>query len=447
MSAEPPLRVLSIATLFPDAARPNFGLFVERSLRALAAQPGIDLTVVAPVGFPPFPLSLHRRYRALRDLPRIESWNGLTIHRPPFRLIPRFGVRSNPAKIARAVLSAVKGQPFDIVDAQFFYPDGPASMRVAETLGLPFQPSARADISHFGHDPATRSQVVEAGAKAAGLLAVSDAMRRDMAVIGIDPAKVAVHYTGIDTARFHPGDRAAARAALGMGAAPAILTVGALIPRKGQALVIEALPDLPGVDYWLAGAGEYEGPYRALARRLGVDGRVRFLGPVANADLPQLYRAADAVVMPSASEGLANAWVEALACGTPIVISNAGGAPNSSHRPPPAVSSSALRKRSPRPCALSSRPRLRRPTSPPAWTAASTGSATAANSPRICTAAPVARCGNADPLESGPAADFSVRARASDDRAVVFLARHPLTALGRGRNPRHEAMRADLQPD
>src|SRR3546814_9097320 len=74
--------------------------------------------------------------------------------------------------------------------------------------------------------------------------------------IGIDPAKIAVHYTGIDSARFHPGDRAAARAALGMGDAPAILTVGALIARKGQALVIEALSALPGVHYWLAGAGE-----------------------------------------------------------------------------------------------------------------------------------------------------------------------------------------------
>ncbi|HZG33445.1 MAG TPA: glycosyltransferase, partial [Sphingopyxis sp.] len=66
--------------------------------------------------------------------------------------------------------------------------------------------------------------------------------------------------------------------------------------------------------------------YRALAARLGLADRVHLLGPVANADLPQLYRAADAVVMPSVSEGLANAWVEALACGTPIVISDAGGA-------------------------------------------------------------------------------------------------------------------------
>lgn len=322
------LRILSIATLFPDAARPNFGLFVEKSLRALAAQPGIELTIVAPVGLPPFPLSLHPRYRALRGLPRAETWNGLSILRPRFTLVPRYGARFNPAAVARAVLGAVAGQRFDVVDAQFFYPDGPAAMRVADALGLPFSVKARgADISHFGHDPATAPQVIEAGAKAAGLLAVSDAMRRDMAAIGIAPDKVTVHYTGIDHARFHPGDRAAARAALGMGVnAPAILSVGALIERKGQALVIAALPALPGVHYWLAGAGEEDGRYRALARRHGVEGRVHFLGPVANRDLPRLYRAADAVVMPSASEGLANAWVEALACGTPIVISDAGGA-------------------------------------------------------------------------------------------------------------------------
>ena len=327
MSASSPLRVLSIATLFPDAARPNFGLFVEKSLRALAAQPGIELTVVAPVGLPPFPLSLHRRYRALRDLPATEDWNGLTLLRPRFTLIPRIGARFNPARVVRATLSAIGARAFDVVDAQFFYPDGPAAMRVADTLGLPFSAKARgADISHFGHAPATAPKLLAAANRATGLLAVSASMRGEMAAIGIDTAKVAVHYTGIDTARFSPGDRTAARAALKMGDTPTILTVGALIARKGQALVIEALPALPGVHYWLAGAGEEEGRYRALAQKLGVDTRVHFMGPVANADLPQLYRAADAVVMPSVSEGLANAWVEALACGTPIVISDAGGA-------------------------------------------------------------------------------------------------------------------------
>ena len=99
-----PLRVLSLATLFPNGARPHFGLFVEQSLCALAAQPEIELTVVAPVGLPPFPLSLHPRYSALRVLPLAEMRQGLTVHRPRFTLIPRVGAARNPAAIAQAVL-------------------------------------------------------------------------------------------------------------------------------------------------------------------------------------------------------------------------------------------------------------------------------------------------------------------------------------------------------
>src|SRR3546814_4032874 len=75
----------------------------------------------------------------------------------------------------------------DVIDAEFFYPDGPAAMRVAAALGVPYSIKARgADISHFGHDPASRSQNLSAAAKAAGLLAVSAALRRDMAAIGIE---------------------------------------------------------------------------------------------------------------------------------------------------------------------------------------------------------------------------------------------------------------------
>src|SRR3546814_20124740 len=75
------------------------------------------------------------------------------------------------------------------LDAQFFYPDGPAAMRVADALGLPFSAKARgADISHFGHDPATRSQVFEAGAKGAGLPAVSEAIAGGLVGIALDPA-------------------------------------------------------------------------------------------------------------------------------------------------------------------------------------------------------------------------------------------------------------------
>jgi hypothetical protein len=212
-------------------------------------------------------------------------------------------------------------------------------------------------------------------------------MRRDMAALGIDPAKVAVHYTGIDTARFHPGDRKAAKAALGMGDAPAILSVGALIARKGQALVIDALPMLPGAHYWLAGAGEEEGRYRAQAERIGVADRVHFPGSVANADLPQLYRAADVVVMPSASRGSPMRGSRRLPAARPSSSATPEAPPNSSRHRMPAGSSSGRQRPLPPPCARSLPTRPRKAMWPPASTAGSIGTETAASLRTISTAA------------------------------------------------------------
>ena len=86
------------------------------------------------------------------------------------------------------------------------------------------------------------------------------------------------------------------------------------------------MEELPGVHLALVGAGPEEANLRKLVADTGLGERVHFLGQVAHDVLPALLSAADAMVLPSASEGLANAWIEALACGTPLVISDVGGA-------------------------------------------------------------------------------------------------------------------------
>ena len=325
------LRVLTLSTLFPDASRPNFGIFVERQTRELAARAGVSLTVVAPVGVPPWPLASLGRYRALNALPLQEEWRGLDVHRPRFPILPAIGGRFHPGSIVRSVLPLVRRlhaqDAFDVIDASFFYPDGPAAMHIAKGLGIPFSIKARgADIHHWGQKRATAPMIRAAAGVASGLLAVSRAIRDDMIALGMDGEKIRVHYTGIDLDRFVPAnDRAAAKEALGLSG-PIVISVGALITRKGQALLIRALADLPGVTLLLAGAGPEMAEYQKLAKALGVMERVRFLGSVPHDQLPGLLAAADVMALPSASEGLANAWVEALACGTPIVISDTGGA-------------------------------------------------------------------------------------------------------------------------
>lgn len=327
------LRVLTLSTLFPDITRPNFGVFVERQTRELASRPDIDVTVIAPVGIAPWPLSYLGHYAALASLPFQEKWRDLTVFRPRFPVIPKIGGRLHVPLMTRAILPLVKAlhqeHPFDVIDASFFYPDGPVAAGLAKALGIPFSIKARgADIHHWGTAPSTRRLVREAGRAADGLLAVSGAMKRSMVALGMDEAKIRIHYTGVDLDRFQPTDKESARRELKLDHVhgPLILCVGALIERKGQALVIEALRTIPDAYLLLAGHGPERTAYKKLAENMGVSLRIGFLGAVAHDRLPVLYNAADVMVMPSRSEGLANAWVESLACGTPIAITDVGGA-------------------------------------------------------------------------------------------------------------------------
>lgn len=320
------LRVLTLSSLFPDASRPNFGVFVERQTLGLAAHPDVALTVVAPLGVPPWPLSRHGHYRAFADLPEREVWKGVEVLRPRFTVLPGTGGRYHVATMQRAVWRAIAGRAFDVIDASFFFPDGPVAVGLGWELDLPVSIKARgADIHHWGHARATAAQVVEAGEAADGLLAVSRAMRDDMAAIGIPAEKIRVHHTGVDLARFVPVDRMAAKAALGVSG-PLVVSVGALIARKGHDVVIDAVARLDGVTLLIAGEGEARPALEARIARLGLGERVRLLGSVPHGELPALIAAADVMALASTSEGLANAWVEALACGTPIVITPAGGA-------------------------------------------------------------------------------------------------------------------------
>ena len=167
------LRVLTLSSLFPDASRPNFGVFVERQTLGLAAHPDVALTVMAPLGVPPWPLSRHKHYRAFADLPEREVWKGVEVLRPRFTVLPGTGGRYHVAAMQRAAWRAIAGQAFDVIDASFFFPDGPAAVGLGWALDLPVSIKARgADIHHWGRARATgrggRSRSARASASSTG---------------------------------------------------------------------------------------------------------------------------------------------------------------------------------------------------------------------------------------------------------------------------------------
>lgn len=327
--------VLVLSTLYPNAVNPRFGTFVARSIEALAKRGDWKVSVVSPIGLPPLVLG---RYRSLAELPEVSAEGGITVYRPRFTLIPKIGARRNAAAIARAVLPLVRRihaeAPIDLFDAQFFFPDGPAAAELSSALGVPLSIKARgSDISLWGAYDFARRQMLAAAQTAKGLLAVSHELAGQMAMMGMDAGKITVHYTGLDRDRFRPFDHPQLRRQLSeeldfaMPAnVPVLACVGALIERKGQGIAIRALRDIPEARLVLIGKGDDEARLRALAASEGAADRVLFAGSIDHDLMPLILSAADVMVLPTASEGLANAWVEALACGTPVVTCDVGGA-------------------------------------------------------------------------------------------------------------------------
>lgn len=139
----------------------------------------------------------------------------------------------------------------------------------------------------------------------------------------------------VDLERFRPGPpsrEVSARLGIPAGA-PVLLTVARLAGpdrQKGYDEVLRILPELvrtfPEIRYILAGDGPDRSRIDALVRRLGVEERVVLPGRVSSGDLVEYYRLADVFVMPSRREGFGIVFIEAMACGTPVVAGNADAA-------------------------------------------------------------------------------------------------------------------------
>lgn len=145
---------------------------------------------------------------------------------------------------------------------------------------------------------------------------------------------------GVDTETFRPDSaaRAELRGRYGLGDRPTVLCLSRLVPRKGQDVLIRALPEIrrriDGAVLVIVGGGPYEKRLRELARRTDVDDHVVFTGTVPAAELAAHHTIADVFAMPCRTrgagldvEGLGIVYLEASATGVPVVAGRSGGAP------------------------------------------------------------------------------------------------------------------------
>lgn len=336
MSSDSRPHLLLFSTLFPSVVQPQAGLFIRERMFRVAHE--LPLQVVSPQ--PWFPgQGLIRRFRPgyRPQASAVEQQHGITIHHPRFLALPGIGRRWDGLSMALCCWPLLRrlraaGQ-VDLIDAHFGYPDGYAAVLLGRWLKRPVTITLRGtEVPHARG--VQRSRLRQAVTGATQLFTVSDSLRRLALELGAAPERVLVVPNGVDRSCFHPLDRQAARAELGLPAQARILiTVGGLVERKGFHRVIAALPTLlqrhPQLHYLLVGGpcaeGNIEPQLREQVRELGLEERVHFLGPLPPQRLRLPLSAADLFVLPTRNEGWANVLLEALACGLPVVASDVGG--------------------------------------------------------------------------------------------------------------------------
>jgi glycosyltransferase involved in cell wall biosynthesis len=167
---------------------------------------------------------------------------------------------------------------------------------------------------------------------AAQIVATSEMEQQELLAAGVLPGELVIRYNGINLSEFADlPARGTFRAKWNIPLQdPLILFLGRLIPRKGADILIEAFASsCPTSGHLVIAGPEGERGYRAYleqcARNSGVNSRVTFTGPLYDGDKQALLADSDIFVLPSRYENFANAPAEAIACGVPVIITNACG--------------------------------------------------------------------------------------------------------------------------
>lgn len=331
--SKPSLVVLS--TLFPSGAQPGVGLFVRERMFRVAAE--LPLFVVAPQPWFPFQ-GLIRWFRPgfRPPQPGYERQGEIDVYFPRFLSFPGVCKHLDGLFLALSVYPLMRRhrRRFSHIDAHFAYPEGYAATLLGRWLGVPVTMTLRGTEVRMARLPRIRARMRQAFDRASGIFSVSESLRQVAIEVGARPEQVEVVGNGVDLVRFAPEPREIARRRLGLEPdASVLVTVGGLVERKGFHRVIALLPRLrerfPTLRYLAVGGPSPEGDMTAVLKRqvteLGLEDVVHFTGPVAPDDLSGVLSAADVFVLATRNEGWANVFLEAMACGLPVVTTDVGG--------------------------------------------------------------------------------------------------------------------------
>lgn len=258
-----------------------------------------------------------------------------------------FPVRRHPTRLLIPTVAAARR----IVRTRHEFGATSVWFGAAAPLALLAGPLRRAGVdrqvaSTHGHEigwamlPAARQALRHIGEQVDVLTYLGEYTRRRLAAAFGPRAELVPLPPGVDAQSFSPRvDGAAVRARHGLTGRPVVVCVSRLVPRKGQDVLIRAMPtvleQLPDAALLVVGKGPYQARLAELARRVGVSEQVVLTGGVPFEELPQHFAAGDVFAMPCRTrrlgmdvEGLGIVFLEASASGLPVIAGDSGGAPD-----------------------------------------------------------------------------------------------------------------------
>ncbi len=314
-----PLRVAMLASVFP----PSIGGIQSHTLRL--SQKLVDRGV-----------EVHVLTRIQPGLSPFERMGGVRVHR--VGLAAARGAAGSAAFVAGAVGALLRlGSQVDVLHAHQLLSPATIGLLAGPLTGLPLvvNPHACGSFGDVGLLSATRVGRLRLRAvvkRAAAFVAVSRTIRDELVGAGAPPGSVWNITNGVDTDRFCPAryeERRMLRRVLGLDDGPLAVFTGRLAPEKGVDVLLSAWPRLlarvPGARLRIlgSGSGDEDARLREQALALRVGGSVTFTGGVY--DVAPYVRAADVAVLPSRTEGMPVALLEAMSCALPVVATRVGG--------------------------------------------------------------------------------------------------------------------------
>lgn len=306
------MKVLYITTMYPIPEYPQQGIFCHEQVKALM-QLGVQVTVVVPIPF------------YSRQKEKEWTYEGVCIQYIRFFKLPG---SSDFHKTGQALYRRLE-KSFDLSDFDIYHADAPlpsgyAAMLAADNYDKPFIVHGHGldvflDESYMGNRncreiSAACKLVYE---KADAIAGVSQKVLKKIQERVDIKEKAYVVYNGVDTKRFFPVEQEDNKKVV-------ITSIGNLIPLKGHEYTLRAVKEIvdKGFDkirLKLVGRGELEQNLKNLSKELGLDKFVEFLGYISYSDIACLLQNSDIFVLPSYYEALGCVYLEAMACGIPVI--------------------------------------------------------------------------------------------------------------------------------